>query len=159
MNLRPRTTTNYATSSTGIDAHVHTGPAGRVVNMQAGLLARRKECRIACWNVRTLKAPETQALTIHTLSQYNIDVACLSEVRLADSGHHIIKVPAASASYHLYHSGVTDNSGRHGVALALSDAANAALLLWKPISPQTCTYPSERGINQHLRHCYICPHP
>ncbi len=46
----------------------------------------------------------------------------------------MIKVPGEEACYHLYHSGVVDNTGRHGVAIALSEAAQAALLAWVPIS-------------------------
>ncbi len=38
-------------------------------------------------------------------------------------------------SIHLYHSGVVDNTGRHGVIIALSEAAQVALLAWVPISP------------------------
>ncbi len=38
------------------------------------------------------------------------------------------------ARYHLYHCGVVDNTGRRGVAIALSEAAQAALLAWVPIS-------------------------
>ncbi len=36
----------------------------------------------------------------------------------------------------LYHSDVSVNTGRHSVAIALSGAANAALLKWAPISPR-----------------------
>ncbi|CAI9733907.1 Hypothetical predicted protein [Octopus vulgaris] len=42
--------------------------------------------------------------------------------------------PQHDASYHLNHSGPTDNSGLHGVAFALNDRANASLLAWEPIS-------------------------
>ncbi len=64
------------------------------------------------------------------LRKYNVDIACLSEVRIPDSGHSVIKVPGKEACYHLYHSGVVDNTGRHGVAIALGEAAQAALLTW-----------------------------
>ncbi|CAI9735248.1 Hypothetical predicted protein [Octopus vulgaris] len=57
------------------------------------------------------------------LHKYCVNVACLSEVRLADVGHLPIRVPGEDVSYHLYHSGVTDNSGLHGVAVALSPDA------------------------------------
>ncbi len=67
---------------------------------------------------------------------YRVEVACRSEVRLPGSGHEEIKVPYADATYHLYHSGVQDNTGPHGVALVLSSAANAALLDWVPVSPR-----------------------
>ncbi len=46
----------------------------------------------------------------------------------------MIKVPGEEAYYHLYHSGVVDNTGRHDVAIALSEGAQAALLAWVPIS-------------------------
>ncbi len=61
-------------------------------------------------------------------------MACLSEVRITDSGHSVIKMPGEEACYHLYRSGVVDNFGRHGVAIALTEAAQAALLAWEPIS-------------------------
>ncbi len=66
--------------------------------------------------------------------KYNVDIACLSEVRIPDSGHSVIKVPGEEACYHLYHSGVVDITRRHGVAIALSEAAQAALLAWVPVS-------------------------
>ncbi len=43
-------------------------------------------------------------------------------------------MPGEDACYHLYHSGVVYNTGRHCVAIALSQAAQAALLAWVPIS-------------------------
>ncbi len=46
----------------------------------------------------------------------------------------MIKVPGEEACYHLYHSGVVDNTGRCGLAIALNEAAQAALLAWRPIS-------------------------
>ncbi len=57
-----------------------------------------------------------------------MDIACLLEVRIPDSGHSVIKVPGEEACYHL------DNTGRYGVAISLSEAAQAALLAWVPIS-------------------------
>ncbi len=66
--------------------------------------------------------------------KYNVDIACLSEVRIPDSGHSVIKVPGEEACYHLYHSALVDNTGSHGVAIALSEGAQAALLAWVPVS-------------------------
>ncbi len=68
------------------------------------------------------------------LRKYNVDITCLSKVRIPDSGNSVIKVPAEEACYHLYHSGVVDNSERNGVAIAFSEAAQAALLTWVSIS-------------------------
>ncbi len=68
------------------------------------------------------------------LRKYNVDIACLLEVRIPDRGHSLIKVPGEEACYYLYHSGVVDNTGRFGVAITLSEAAQAALLACVPIS-------------------------
>ncbi len=70
------------------------------------------------------------------LCKYNVDIACISKVRIPDSGHSAINVPGEEAFYHLYHSGVVDNIGRHGVAIALSEVAQAAFLAWVPSSPR-----------------------
>ncbi len=43
------------------------------------------------------------------------------------------QAPREDARHHLYHSGVVDNAGRHCVAIAISAAAQAALLAWVPI--------------------------
>ncbi len=67
------------------------------------------------------------ALTMRELRKYNVNIACLSEVRIPDSGLSVIKMSGEEACYHLYQSGVVDNTGRHGVAIALSEAAQAAL--------------------------------
>ena len=112
--------------------------AGPVISRRAAkippLFRRKKDLRIACWNVRTLRDDGVQALTMRMLHKYGVHIACLSEVRLPDFGHQRIKVPGENISYHLYHSGVSDNSGLHGVAIALSPDAQAALLAWQPVS-------------------------
>ncbi len=53
------------------------------------------------FNVRTLQDVDMQALTMRELRKYNVDIACLSEVRVPDSGHSLIKMPGEEASYHL----------------------------------------------------------
>ncbi|CAE1312534.1 unnamed protein product [Acanthosepion pharaonis] len=90
--------------------------------------------KIAGWNLRTLRDEGTQSLTVKTLYKYGGCVACLSEVRLPISGHRIMKVPEPDCVYHLYHSGVEDNSGLYRVAIALSSVARTALLAWEPVS-------------------------
>ncbi|CAI9729464.1 Hypothetical predicted protein [Octopus vulgaris] len=135
MYIAPSSMTNPTTASAGADALA--APVRRVLNQQTGMLMRHGRTHFfGFWNVRSLMHEETQALTMHTLSKYNIDIACLSEARLPDSGYRRIKVPQHDASYHLYHSGPTDNSGLHGVAFALNDRANASFLAWEPISPR-----------------------
>ncbi len=64
---------------------------------------------------------------------YNVDIACLSEVIAPGSGHSVVKVSGEKACYHHYRSEVIDNTGRYGVAIALSKSAQAALLAWVSI--------------------------
>ena len=106
------------------------------INQLAGpsLLHRTQELNVACWNVRTLLNTGSQCLTMRTLHRYQIDIACLSEVRLPSNGCRRIKIPEHDGFYTLYHSGPTDHSGIHGVAIALSDRASRSLLTWKPIN-------------------------
>nr|VZH89072.1 unnamed protein product [Spirometra erinaceieuropaei] len=99
------------------------GPVVKANSMRAGLLNRGRTLGIGCWNVRTFLDPGTQSLTARSLHQYNVDVCCLSEVRLPDSGSREIKIP-----------GSRDSSRRHGVAIALSQQADLALLAWEPVN-------------------------
>ncbi len=64
------------------------------------------------------------------LRKYNMDIACLSEVRISDCGHSVIKVSSKEDCYDLYHCGVVENTGRHAKEIAVSEAALAMLLTW-----------------------------
>ncbi len=66
-------------------------------------------------------------MIMRIVSTYRVNVNCLYEVRLPGSERMTIKLPHSDAVYHLYHSGAIGNAGRHGVAIALSATANAAL--------------------------------
>ena len=122
-----------ATASPGSDApRAH--PAAEVENLNAGILNSRDHIFIGCWNVRTLLDVGSQVLTLRSLYDYKLDITCLSEVRLPGSGSKPIKIPGEPTSYWLYHSGPENNTGQHGVALALSQKANEALIAWKPVS-------------------------
>ncbi len=104
-------------------------------NRQVEPLLRRKEyLHVAYWNVQTLQDVGVQALTMRELRKYDVNIACLSEVRIPDNGHSVIKLSGEEACYHLYHSGLVDNTERHGSAIALSEAIQAALLAWVPIT-------------------------
>ncbi|BHF79361.1 hypothetical protein SprV_0702248100 [Sparganum proliferum] len=132
--MSDHSTTTHATASAGTDAPRNPGPVVRANSMRAGLLNRGRTLGIGCWNVRTFLDPGTQSLTARSLHQYNVDVCCLSEVRLPDSGSREIKIPGVESHFTLYHSGPRDSSGRHGVAIALSQQADLALLAWEPVN-------------------------
>ncbi len=61
----------------------------------------------------------------------------------------MIKVPARETCYNLYHSGVADNTERHGVANTLNEAAQVALLASRPISPRLTSVPL-KGVSVNL---------
>ncbi|BHF73605.1 hypothetical protein SprV_0401668700 [Sparganum proliferum] len=133
-HMSDHSVTTHATASAGTDALRNPGPVVRANSMRAGLLNRGRTLSIGCWNVRTFLDPGTQSLTAHSLYQYNVDVCCLSEVRLPDSGSREIKIPGVESHFTLYHSGPRDSSGRHGVAIALSQQVDLALLAWEPVN-------------------------
>ncbi|VDM04378.1 unnamed protein product [Schistocephalus solidus] len=127
-------TTIHATASAGTDALRNQSPVVLANSMRAVLLNRNRTLGIGCWNVRTFLDPGTQNLTARSLYQYNVDVCCLSEVRIPNSGSLEIKILGANSHFSLYHSGPRDFSVRHGVANALSKQANRALLAWEPVT-------------------------
>ncbi len=85
---------------------------------------KRKLLTLATWNVRTLldnensNRPERRtALVAKELERYNIDIAALSETRLAEQG----KPVEAGTGYTFLWSGVPKNTRReHGVGLAIA---------------------------------------
>nr|VZI26909.1 unnamed protein product [Spirometra erinaceieuropaei] len=126
--------TTHATASAGTDALRNPGPMVQASSMRAGLLNRGRTLGVGCWNVRPSLDPGTQSLTARSLYQYNVDVCWLSEVRLLDSGSREIKITGVESHFTLYHSGPRDSSGRHGVAIALSQQADLALRAWEPVN-------------------------
>ena len=128
------TNTIYATASAETDALCNPCPAVQANNKRAGLLQRREEIAVACWNVRTLLDIGGQSLTLLSLYSHGIDIACLSEVRLPHKGSKSVKVPGVDTEYHHFHSGPSDNSGLYGVEIALSNRAKKCLLEWNLIN-------------------------
>ncbi len=129
--------THLATASTGSDALASTGSVGLVSNRQSEPRLRIKDdLYLPYLNVQSFQDVGVQALTMQKLQKHNVDIACISKIRMPDTGHSLVKVPGEEACYHLYHSGVVDNAGRHGVAIAFSEAAQVALLPWVLISPR-----------------------
>ncbi len=129
---------NNATAYPGSDAlRGHLVPG--MTNMRASTLNSRHNLNIGCWNVRTLLDVGRQALVARALWDYKIDIACLSEVRLPESGSREIKVPQQEAEYVLLHSGPQTNTGQHGVAIAMTKQVHNTLLAFDPISERIAT--------------------
>uniref|UniRef100_A0A8C7YE94 Endonuclease/exonuclease/phosphatase domain-containing protein n=1 Tax=Oryzias sinensis TaxID=183150 RepID=A0A8C7YE94_9TELE len=132
MYMSSKNSTTHTTAFPGSDAPC-APPVARVSRPQTGSLRLRERLYLGCWNVRTLLDVGSQAVTMRSLHDYQVDIACLSEVRLANSGSRCIKVPGMDTNYWFYHSGA-EEQGQQGVALAVSQHANAAMLSWEPIS-------------------------
>lgn len=83
-----------STGVCGTDAPGTFGSVGPVSHRLAEPLAlkteKNKECRLAGWNVRTLSDEVAQSITLRTLLQREVEIACPFELRLPDSGHRII---------------------------------------------------------------------
>ncbi|VDN60829.1 unnamed protein product [Dracunculus medinensis] len=100
------------------------------------LCTRCEVSAVSAWNVRILMDVASHAITIHTLSKYCVDIACSSEVRLpifglAYSRSRSIINPGSEQKYWLYDCGGSNNLGRNGVAIVMSDKAHSALIEWK----------------------------
>ncbi|VDN58773.1 unnamed protein product [Dracunculus medinensis] len=75
-----------------------------------------------------------QVITIHSLSKYRFNIACLSEVRLPHFGSRAIINPGSDQRYWLYQCDASDNAGQNGVAIVISDKAHSAFIEWKPVN-------------------------
>ena len=88
----------HATESSRCDAPC-AGPATRANSNQSGKINFRKHLYIGSWNVRTLLDVNRQAMTMLALHEYDIDIACLSEVRIPECGSRQIQVPGTNVFY------------------------------------------------------------
>ncbi|VDP77922.1 unnamed protein product [Schistosoma mattheei] len=102
-------------------------------------LKQRAPFKLAAFNVRTPMQVGQQIELAMSLGSLNIDVCCLSETRIQDSGEvlQIRSPPVASKSLfyvRLSEDPVASSSGLAGVGVALSARAEAALIDWIPIT-------------------------
>lgn len=105
---------------------------------------KRPRClKLASWNVRTLLQPGCYAKLGLSLKRYQVDFACLSELRLPDSGTTVIETPSpvnndrceSHPEYVLWH---TDRhpAGQQGVGFAVRHRLKDSVLEWDPVSPR-----------------------
>ena len=92
----------------------------------------KRQLNLATWNVRTMQSNQTNeqperrsALIAMELARYRIDIAALSETRLADQG----KLFEPGAGYTFYWIGHPASSTReHGVGFAVSNRLNSRIV-------------------------------
>ncbi|VDP41027.1 unnamed protein product [Schistosoma margrebowiei] len=111
------------------------------MSTEAVFLKPRAPFKQAVFNVRTLMQVRQQIGLAMSLESLNIDVCCLSETRIQDSGEVLqIRSPsvASKSFFYVRLSGnpVASSSGLAGVAL--SARAEAALVDWIPINSRLC---------------------
>ncbi|KAK2725082.1 hypothetical protein QYM36_001511, partial [Artemia franciscana] len=94
----------------------------------------KSRINVGCWNVRSAKQEATQAILVHELEKYNIDILCISKTRISGSGSIVITAPETLHQFHFFYSGIEDNSGLHGVGFIMNQRTRNALLEWEPVS-------------------------
>ncbi|CAI2732650.1 unnamed protein product [Schistosoma spindalis] len=104
-------------------------------NTETAFLKPRAPSKLASFNVRTLMQVGQQIGLAMSLESLNIDVCCLSETHIQDSGEVLqIHSPSVSSEGLFYvrlsRDFVASSSGLSGVGVALSARAEAALIDW-----------------------------
>ncbi|CAH8475742.1 unnamed protein product [Schistosoma intercalatum] len=121
------------------------------MSIEAVFLKPRAPFKLATFNVRTLMQVEQQIGLAMSLESLNIDVCCLSETRIQDSGEVLqIRSPsvASKSLFYVRLSGdpMASSCGLAGVGVALSARAEAALIDWIPINSRLCAVRLESSI-------------
>ena len=84
--------------------------------------------RVGSWNVRTLYQAGTLQQVLREMTNYKVEILCLSEARWTDSGRRIL-----ASGHTIFYSGRTDNLHRGGVAVIVTSKVEKTLLEWKPV--------------------------
>ncbi|CAH8600719.1 unnamed protein product [Schistosoma mattheei] len=131
---------------------------------EAVFLKPRAPFKLAAFNVHTFMQVGQQIGLAMSLESLNIDVCCLSETHIQDSGEALqIRSPsvASKSLFYVRLSGdpVASSSGLAGVGVALSARAEAALVDWIPINSRLCAVRLESSIKvrRNRQGCPISP--
>ena len=95
----------------------------------ADLLAPKYKIRVGSWNVRTLYQAGKLQQVLREMTNYKVEIMCVSEARLTDSGRRIL-----ASGHTIFYSGRTDNLNRGGVAVIVTRKVEKTLLEWKPVN-------------------------
>ena len=101
----------------------------------------------ATWNVLSLAHDGYREAIARELQRLDIDIACLTEARLADSGKNIVE------GLTFLHSGGAQH--HHGVCLVLSPRTARSLKSWEPISDRLLT---ARLVHRHGHMTILVPY-
>jgi hypothetical protein len=96
----------------------------------------RNHLKFATWNVRTMKQCGKPELVVSALQQYNVDIACLQEVRFPDTGSLSILAAGGDNVYKIYHGGCMN--GQYGVAVAIKSHLESSVSDFKVVNDRIC---------------------
>ena len=80
-------------------------------------------------NVRTLYQAGKPQQVLREMTNYKVEILCVSEARWTDSGRQIL-----ASGHTIFYSGGTDNLHRGGVAVIVTRKVEKTLLEWKPVN-------------------------
>ena len=95
----------------------------------ADLLTPKYKIRVGSWNVRTLYQAGKLQQVLREMTNYKVEILCVSEARWTDSGRRIL-----ASGHTIFYSGRTDNLHRGGVAVIVTRKVEKTLLEWKPVN-------------------------
>ena len=95
----------------------------------ADLLTPKYKIRVGSWNVRTLYQAGKLQQVLREMTNYKVEILCVSEARWTDSGRRIL-----ASGHTIFYSGRTDNLHRGGVAVIVMRKVEKTLLEWKPVN-------------------------
>ena len=131
------------TNAKSHNPHTATPPAGTGTSTSAvmeenseigtkALNHSKKVLHICTWNTLTLLPPEAPDLLDKSLSNHQIDVACIQKKRIPGESKGETK------GYQILTSGYQENKGIHGVGIAISKRIKSSVKLWKAVCAKVC---------------------
>lgn len=97
------------------------------------LRTRNKQLRFGTWNVRTLSTPSASDILSDELNNYRMDLVALQEVKWPYDGKE------STQHYKLYYSGNQTGKHEYGVAFAVRNNLDSAVIDFKAINQRLCT--------------------
>ena len=95
----------------------------------ADLLTPKYKIRVGSWNVRTLYQAGKLQQVLREMTNYKVEILCVSEARWTDSGRRTL-----ASGHTIFYSSRTDNLHRGGVAVIVTRKVENTLLEWKPVN-------------------------
>ena len=119
---------NHGTTPVTVGRMGRGGAEATSAGLRASRFNLRRSCRVAAWNVLTLRDDDHLPLLSRELGRLGIAIAALSEVRRPKSGEISV------GGYTYYWSGRLDGYHSEGVAIAISDRLTQMVMEAVPVN-------------------------